>query len=59
MATGKGRVYSVAQVNAYIRNMFDQDFLLTAVSVRGEISNCKYHQSGHVYFTLKVNVGHD
>ena len=53
MATGKGRVYSVAQVNAYIRNMFDQDFLLTAVSVRGEISNCKYHQSGHVYFTLK------
>ena len=48
-----GRVYSVAQINAYIRNMFDQDYLLTRVSVKGEISNCKYSQLGHVFFTLK------
>jgi len=46
-------VYSVAQLNAYIKNMFTQDYLLSSVSVRGEVSNCKYHSSGHIYFTLK------
>lgn len=45
--------YSVSQVNHYIRNMFAQDFALTSLSVRGEISNLKYHTSGHIYFTLK------
>lgn len=52
-----GSVYSVAQVNAYIRNMFVQDYLLTRISVRGEVSNCKYHTSGHIYFTLKDKSG--
>lgn len=33
--------------------MFDEDFALSNISVSGEISNCKYHSSGHVYFTLK------
>lgn len=47
------KVYSVGQVNTYIRNMFTQDFVLNRVSVRGEISNLKYHTSGHIYFTLK------
>ena len=46
-------VYSVAQVNSYIKNMFTQDYLLQSISVKGEISNCKYHSSGHIYFTLK------
>jgi exodeoxyribonuclease VII large subunit len=46
-------VYTVKQVNSYIKNMFKQDFLLNFVSVKGEISNCKYHTSGHIYFTLK------
>ena len=46
-------IYTVAQVNAYIRNMFAADFLLNRVSVRGEVSNCKYHSSGHIYFTIK------
>ncbi|MCM1184366.1 MAG: exodeoxyribonuclease VII large subunit [Roseburia sp.] len=46
-------VYTVAQINAYIKNMFTQDFMLKSVFVRGEISNCKYHSSGHIYFTLK------
>ena len=46
-------VYSVTQVNSYIRNMFTQDFMLQSIRVRGEISNCKYHSSGHIYFTLK------
>lgn len=45
--------YSVSQVNHYIRNMFVQDFALSHIAVRGEISNLKYHTSGHIYFTLK------
>jgi exodeoxyribonuclease VII large subunit len=47
----------VSQVNAYIKNMFAQDFALARISVRGEISNCKYHTSGHIYFTLKDKTG--
>ena len=50
-------VYSVSQVNAYIRNMFVQAFMLNRISVRGEVSNCKYHRSGHIYFTLKDEGG--
>lgn len=46
-------VYTVAQVNTYIKNMFTQDYMLQSIFVRGEISNCKYHSSGHIYFTLK------
>ena len=46
-------VYSVKDISEYIRRMFDQDYLLTKVSVRGEISNLKVHSSGHIYFTLK------
>ncbi len=46
-------VYSVGQVNTYIKNMFAQDFLLHKISVKGEVSNCKYHSSGHIYFTIK------
>ncbi len=33
--------------------MFTQDFLLRTVTIKGEVSNCKYHSSGHIYFTLK------
>ncbi len=46
-------VYTVEQINNYIKNMFRQDFLLSSLTVKGEISNCKYHSSGHIYFTLK------
>ncbi len=46
-------VYTVAQVNSYIKNMFTQDYMLQSISVKGEVSNCKYHTSGHIYFTLK------
>lgn len=46
-------VYTVSQVNGYIKNMFQEDFLLQQIAVKGEVSNCKYHSSGHVYFTLK------
>lgn len=46
-------VYTVAQVNSYIKNMFTQDYMLQSIRVKGEVSNCKYHSSGHIYFTLK------
>lgn len=46
-------VYTVGQLNSYIKNMFTQDYLLQALFVKGEVSNCKYHSSGHIYFTLK------
>ena len=36
-------VYTVAQVNSYIKNMFTQDYMLQSISVKGEVSNCKYH----------------
>lgn len=50
-------VYTVAQVNAYIKNMFTQDFMMQSIFVKGEVSNCKYHSSGHIYFTLKDEKG--
>ena len=53
----KHSVYTVAQLNSYIKNMFTQDFLLNSLYVKGEVSNCKYHSSGHIYFTLKDRKG--
>ena len=50
-------VYSVGQVNTYIKNMFGQDYLLNRLYVKGEVSNCKYHTSGHIYFSLKDESG--
>ena len=49
--------YSVGQVNRYIKNMFTQDYLLQKIYVKGEVSNCKYHTSGHIYFSLKDETG--
>lgn len=46
-------IYGVGQVNAYIQRMFAEDFLLRDIRIKGEVSNCKYHSSGHIYFTLK------
>ena len=50
-------VYTVRQVNSYIKNMFTQDFMLSRIYVKGEVSNCKYHTSGHIYFSLKDESG--
>ena len=46
-------VYSVATLNQYIKHLFASDYALNNIMVRGEVSNCKYHTSGHIYFTLK------
>ena len=50
-------VYTVKQVNSYVKNMFAQDFMLKRISIKGEVSNCTYHPSGHIYFTLKDDGG--
>lgn len=49
--------YTVGQINAYIKNMFTQDYMLSRIYVKGEVSNCKYHTSGHIYFSLKDESG--
>ena len=46
-------VYSVTEINSYIKNMFIRDFALSNICIKGEVSNLKYHSSGHIYFTLK------
>ncbi len=48
-----GQVYTVSQVNRYVKSIFTQDYLLRSIDVEGEVSNCKYHSSGHLYFSLK------
>ncbi len=53
----KKTVYEVGQVNHYIKGMFAQDILLNSLYVRGEVSNLKYHTSGHIYFSLKDKSG--
>lgn len=50
-------VVSVSQVNAYIKQMFSRDGMLRFLAVKGEVSNCKYHSSGHLYFTVKDKTG--
>ncbi len=47
------KVYSVAQINHYIRTLLENDFVLNSFWIKGEISNFKAHSSGHLYFTLK------
>lgn len=51
------KVYTVGQINRYIKGLFAGDGLLAAVFVRGEVSNCKYHTSGHIYFSIKDATG--
>ena len=46
-------IYSVSQVNSYVGTLFREDFMLRRIRVRGELSNVKYHSSGHIYFTMK------
>ncbi len=44
---------TVSQVNLYIKNMFAREYALKDIVVKGEVSGCKYHSSGHIYFTIK------
>ncbi len=47
------QAYSVTEINQYIKNLFIRDRILNLIHIKGEVSNCKYHTSGHIYFTLK------
>lgn len=47
------KIFTVGQINRYIRNLLENDFILSSLFVKGEISNFKAHSSGHLYFTLK------
>jgi exodeoxyribonuclease VII large subunit len=49
--------YTVGQINGYIKNLISSDYLLRDIWIKGEISNCKYHSSGHIYFSLKDETG--
>lgn len=50
-------VYTVTQVNGYLKNLLDDDPLLSSLLIRGEISNYKCYPSGHHYFSLKDEKG--
>ena len=45
--------YSVTEINTHIKSVIADDFALRNICIKGEISNCKYHTNGHIYFTLK------
>ncbi|MBO8434764.1 MAG: exodeoxyribonuclease VII large subunit [Tyzzerella sp.] len=47
------KIFSVMQINSYIKNIIENDFILNSLWIKGEISNFKYHSTGHMYFTLK------
>ena len=49
----KIKILSVSEVNKYLKKTLDNDFILRNLSVKGEVSNLKYHSSGHIYFSLK------
>ena len=50
-------ILSVSQVNLYIKQILDNDLLMSDVTVKGEISNFKLHSSGHMYMSLKDETG--
>lgn len=57
MMNTRKNVYTVGQINSYIKHLLGDDFLLKNICVKGEVSNCKYHRTGHIYFSLKDETG--
>lgn len=47
------RIFSVSEISAYIKTLFSRDYVLSHITVSGEISNCKYTAQGHIFFSLK------
>lgn len=55
--TNNQKVYSVSQVNSYVKRLLEDDFILRGIYIKGELSGVKYHSSGHIYFSLKDERG--
>lgn len=53
----KRKIVAVSEINRYVSRLLEEDYLLSDVWLSGEVSNCKYHQSGHIYFTIKDPFG--
>ena len=51
------KYYTVGQINSYIKNLIGNDYLLKSLTLKGEVSNCKYHSMGHIYFSIKDETG--
>lgn len=51
------KYYTVGQINTYIKNLIGNDYLLKNLTIKGEVSNCKYHSMGHIYFSVKDETG--
>ena len=51
------KYYTVGQINSYIKNLIGNDYLLKSLTIKGEVSNCKYHSMGHIYFSIKDETG--
>ncbi|MEG0013634.1 MAG: exodeoxyribonuclease VII large subunit [Cellulosilyticaceae bacterium] len=49
----KKKVVAVSEVNKYVSRLLEEDYILSDIWISGEVSNCKYHHSGHIYFTIK------
>lgn len=47
------KIYSISEITGYISFLFEDDPKMQNACVEGEVSNCTYHKSGHIYFTLK------
>ncbi len=47
------KIFTVTQVNQYVKSILEDDLILSSLVIQGEVSNYKYHNSGHIYFTLK------
>mgnify|MGYP004449353609 FL=1 len=50
------KCYKVSELNTYIERLIADDFLLSNLTIIGEVSNCKYNHTGHIYFTLKDEI---
>ncbi|MGI6705479.1 MAG: exodeoxyribonuclease VII large subunit [Clostridia bacterium] len=46
-------IFTVSQLNEYVKGIFSRDPILRGIYIKGEISNFKFHSSGHMYFSLK------
>lgn len=53
----QGQIYTVTQVNEYIKSLLESAPHLSSIQLKGEISNFTHHKSGHLYFSLKDEGG--